>query len=252
MSHRLWGNNQASTSQGQASSSTFAAANQKVPFMKFTTQMTVVIASHTTVKFYADFQRQQIEDFLFTEHQSGRTRSGVVFKTAAQPVIEGKNRASTSQGHALSLTSAAADQEISFLKFTIQMDTVTKALIVFKIYADFQQQHVEDFLFTEHQYRRIQFEAAFKTVAQPIIEVSEPSTEEVKEDAQIKVAKNGSRGRRHKEHEGEKEHAHESIVEIEHEDAAEKNENIEEDEDDPEKAWKCEFPYSCSNLANSY
>ncbi|KAK4850690.1 hypothetical protein QYF36_008978 [Acer negundo] len=193
MSHRLWGNNQASTSQGKASSSTFAAANQKVPFMEFTTQMTVVIASHTTVKFYADFQRQQIEDFLFTEHQSGRTRSGVVFKTTAQPVIEHKGIKEYAYEPAAEMKHEdIADQEISFLKFTIQMDTVTKALIVFKIYADFQQQHVEDFLFTEHQYRRIQFEAAFKTVAQPIIEVSEPSTEEVKEDAQIKVAKNGS------------------------------------------------------------
>ncbi|KAK1581969.1 hypothetical protein Q3G72_010644 [Acer saccharum] len=50
MSHRLWGKNRASTSRGQASSSTSAAADQKVPILEFTAQMAIVIAAQTMRK----------------------------------------------------------------------------------------------------------------------------------------------------------------------------------------------------------
>ncbi|KAK4849903.1 hypothetical protein QYF36_001940 [Acer negundo] len=108
-----------------------------------------------------------------------------------------------------------------------------KCSIVCRETTKLQLLKINDFLFIEHQYDRTRSKAAFKIATQHVIEVDKPNIKEEKEYGTNPPSKWSTRtlssGMR-------KKHTHELAAEMEYEDAAEKKENVEEEEDDPEEA----------------
>ncbi|KAK3199810.1 hypothetical protein Dsin_023225 [Dipteronia sinensis] len=91
-----FGNNQVSTSRGQASSSTSTEADQEIPFLEFTAQMTAVAASQTLVKMYADFQSviEESDDHAATarmEHEDAGQRHEEEKEDVIEPAAEMAN-----------------------------------------------------------------------------------------------------------------------------------------------------------------